>query len=303
MRWNFSSRARELSGGDAVVISIPKSGRTWARTFLNAYFAYKKGKQFSLDFTDRGEAGVPRIVYSHDRFEDRTKGNAWDRLRGKYLIPRRSLRTSADRAIGARSARCFRLLFRPTNATQSRNAGRDQRDVNWCIFAASALWNRGNGRGNERLDRGIWRPIRFFDCPLRRTARRPGASYFTNCFAPSAKSKSTMRCLVRRSIFPIFEICKSWKQRAISDRKFCNRAIGRTRKPSKSGRVNWGFPRISFRRRPELRGAGLCRAQSAVRLQTLLPGPEGGTKPPASHCLGIRHTWENQKYLKFLLDG
>jgi hypothetical protein len=92
MRWNFSSRARELSGADAVVISIPKSGRTWARTFLNAYFAYKKGKQFSLDFTDRGEAGVPRIVYSHDRFEDRTKGNAWDRLRGKYLIPHRSLR-------------------------------------------------------------------------------------------------------------------------------------------------------------------------------------------------------------------
>ena len=73
MRWNFSSRARELSGADAIVISIPKSGRTWARTFLNAYFAYKKGKQFSLDFTDRGEAGVPRIVYSHDRFEDRRK--------------------------------------------------------------------------------------------------------------------------------------------------------------------------------------------------------------------------------------
>ena len=92
MRWNFSSRASELSGADAIVISIPKSGRTWARTFLNAYFAYKKGEQFSLDFTDRGEAGVPRIVYSHDRFEDRTKANAWDRLRGKYLIPYRSFR-------------------------------------------------------------------------------------------------------------------------------------------------------------------------------------------------------------------
>jgi Sulfotransferase domain len=92
IRWNFSSRARELSGGDAIVISIPKSGRTWARTFLSAYFAYRKGKQFSLDFTDRGEPGVPRIVYSHDRFEDRTKGNVWDRLRGKYLIPYRSLR-------------------------------------------------------------------------------------------------------------------------------------------------------------------------------------------------------------------
>ena len=92
MRWNFTSRARELSGADAIVLSIPKSGRTWARTFLSAYFAYKKGKQFALNFTDRGQAGVPRIVYSHDRFEDRTKGNGWDRLRGKYLIPYRSLR-------------------------------------------------------------------------------------------------------------------------------------------------------------------------------------------------------------------
>jgi Sulfotransferase domain len=92
MRWNLSSRARELSGGDAVLISIPKSGRTWIRTFLNAYFSYKLGRQFSLDLTDRGDAGVPRIIYSHDRFEHRTKGNAWDRLRRKYLIPRRALR-------------------------------------------------------------------------------------------------------------------------------------------------------------------------------------------------------------------
>jgi len=92
MRWNLSSRARELSGGDAILISIPKSGRTWARTFLNAYFSYKLGRQFSLDLTDRGNAGAPRIIYSHDRFEHRTKGNAWDRLRGKYLIPRRTLR-------------------------------------------------------------------------------------------------------------------------------------------------------------------------------------------------------------------
>src|SRR5437667_3203167 len=92
MRWNLSSRARELSGGDAILISIPKSGRTWIRTFLNAYFSYKLGRQFSLDLTDRGNAGVPRIIYSHDRFEHRTKGNAWDRLRRKYLIPRRALR-------------------------------------------------------------------------------------------------------------------------------------------------------------------------------------------------------------------
>src|SRR5439155_19306772 len=38
MRRNFSSRAPELSGGKAIILSVPKSGRTWIRTFLCAYF-------------------------------------------------------------------------------------------------------------------------------------------------------------------------------------------------------------------------------------------------------------------------
>lgn len=91
MRWNFSSRARELSNADVFVISIPKSGRTWVRTFLASYFAAKTGQPFSINLTDQRRPGVPRIVYSHDQFEYRTKGNAWDRLRGKYLIPRSQL--------------------------------------------------------------------------------------------------------------------------------------------------------------------------------------------------------------------
>jgi hypothetical protein len=86
-RWNFSSRATGLSNGDAVIFSVPKSGRTWLRTFLSAYFSHKAGRQFSLAITDRHTPEIPRIIYSHDRFEHLTKGNAWDRLRGKYLVP------------------------------------------------------------------------------------------------------------------------------------------------------------------------------------------------------------------------
>jgi hypothetical protein len=86
-RWNFSSRATELSNGDVIILSIPKSGRTWLRTFLSAYFSHKAGRQFSLTITDHRAPEIPRIIYSHDRFEHLTKGRAWDRLRGKYLIP------------------------------------------------------------------------------------------------------------------------------------------------------------------------------------------------------------------------
>ena len=86
-RWNFSSRATELSNGDALILSVPKSGRTWLRTFLSAYFSQKADRQFSLTITDGRTPEIPRVIYSHDRFEHLTKGSAWDRLRGKYLIP------------------------------------------------------------------------------------------------------------------------------------------------------------------------------------------------------------------------
>ena len=87
IRWNLSSRARELSGGDAIVVSIPKSGRTWVRTFLCAYFCQRYGHPFSLTPEQYGDAHIPRIIYSHDRFEQRTKADRWDQLRGKYFIP------------------------------------------------------------------------------------------------------------------------------------------------------------------------------------------------------------------------
>ena len=85
--WNLSSRARQLAGGDAIVVSIPKSGRTWVRTFLCAYFCEKIGQPFTLE--PEKYDGVPQIIYTHDLFEQRTKADRWDKLRGKYLIPQR----------------------------------------------------------------------------------------------------------------------------------------------------------------------------------------------------------------------
>ncbi len=91
-RWNLSSRARALSGADMFVISIPKSGRTWLRTFFCAYFCKLRGREFTLQPERYRDPAIPRIIYSHDRFEHRTKGDRWDRLRGKYLVPRKELR-------------------------------------------------------------------------------------------------------------------------------------------------------------------------------------------------------------------
>jgi glycosyltransferase involved in cell wall biosynthesis len=90
-RWNLSSRARELSGGDAIVISVPKSGRTWVRTFLCAYFCRKTGRSFTLRPDRYNESGIPRLIFSHDFAEQRMKARFWERIRGKYLVPAREL--------------------------------------------------------------------------------------------------------------------------------------------------------------------------------------------------------------------
>ncbi len=92
LRINLSSRAAELRGSDAIVVSIPKSGRTWLRTFLSAYFCARYGHPFSLDLTKYRDPRIPRVIYSHDLFEHRTKGRWWDRARGKYLIPASEIR-------------------------------------------------------------------------------------------------------------------------------------------------------------------------------------------------------------------
>jgi Sulfotransferase domain len=91
-RWNFSSRSLALSGGDMIVLSVPKSGRTWLRTFLCAYFCNRCGHDFTLKPERYGDPAIPRVIYSHDLFEHRTKGNLWDAVRGKYLIPAKELR-------------------------------------------------------------------------------------------------------------------------------------------------------------------------------------------------------------------
>jgi hypothetical protein len=110
-RRNFSSRARELSGGDAIILSIPKSGRTWLRAFLCAYFCRRFGLEFTLRTGRFDLPGFPRVVFSHDLFEHRTKGDRWDRVRGKYLIPRRELKRAKIVLLARDPRDCFVSLY------------------------------------------------------------------------------------------------------------------------------------------------------------------------------------------------
>jgi hypothetical protein len=113
-RWtrrNFSSRARELSGGDAIILSVPKSGRTWLRAFLCAYFCKRFGLEFTLRPDRYDEQRIPRLIFSHDVFEHRTKGDRWDRLRGKYLVPRKELGRARIILLARDPRDCFVSLY------------------------------------------------------------------------------------------------------------------------------------------------------------------------------------------------
>jgi hypothetical protein len=110
-RRNFSSRAKPLSGGEVILLSAPKSGRTWIRTFLCAYFCKLHGREFTLQPGRYNHPEFPRVVFSHDRFEHRTKGNLWDRLRGKYLVPKREVRRAKIILLARDPRDCFVSLY------------------------------------------------------------------------------------------------------------------------------------------------------------------------------------------------
>src|SRR5882762_1712993 len=113
-RWtrrNFSSRASELSGGTAIILSVPKSGRTWLRAFLCAYFCKRFGLEFTLRPDRHHDQRIPRVIFSHDVFEHRTKGDRWDRLRGKYLVPRGELNRAKIILLARDPRDCFVSLY------------------------------------------------------------------------------------------------------------------------------------------------------------------------------------------------
>ena len=123
LRWNFSSRARALSGGDAIVLSIPKSGRTWLRAFVSAYFCKRYGFDMTLEPERYGHPAIPRIIYSHDTFEQRTKAERlYDKLRGKYLIPTAELRRARVLLLARDPRDAFVSLFVQTTRRVHENS-------------------------------------------------------------------------------------------------------------------------------------------------------------------------------------
>ena len=166
MRRNFSSRAPELSGGQAIILSIPKSGRTWIRTFLCAYFCKRYGREFTLEPERYGEPGIPRLIFSHDYFEHRTKGDLWDRIRGKYLVPKKELRRAQIVLLVRDPRDCFVSLYvQMTRRDRGAPTEFKQKTVSDLLrekkFGVRAIIRTMNAWLNEFSDRDDFTIIRY----------------------------------------------------------------------------------------------------------------------------------------------
>ena len=67
--WNLSRKGASYRNADALVFSVPKSGRTWFRVMLSKYLSLHFDEQ--IDIGGCGGARMPNILYGHEIWSHR----------------------------------------------------------------------------------------------------------------------------------------------------------------------------------------------------------------------------------------
>ncbi len=218
MRRNFSSRAPELSGGKAIILSVPKSGRTWVRTFLCAYFCKRHGREFTLEPERYREPGIPRLIFSHDLFEHRTKGGLWDRIRGKYLVPRKELRRAKIILVVRDPRDCFVSLYvQMTRRDPGASAKFKEKTVSDLLrdkgFGIRAIVKTMNDWLNEFSGRDDFTIIRY------ESVRASPAEHFRSLLAALGETATDMSIFQAALDFSQFENMKKMEAAGAFDSK------------------------------------------------------------------------------------
>jgi Sulfotransferase domain len=217
-RRNFSSRASELSGGKAIILSIPKSGRTWIRTFLCAYFCKLHGRDFTLEPERYRDPSIPRFIFSHDLFEHRTKGGLWDRLRGKYLVPKKALHRAKIILLVRDPRDCFVSLYvQMTRRDPSAPARFKQESVSDLLrdkrFGVGAIVRTMNDWLSEFSDRENFMIVRY------ESLRASPAEHFRELLAGIGETAPDMSIFQAALDFSQFENMKKMEAAGAFDSK------------------------------------------------------------------------------------
>jgi Sulfotransferase domain len=185
-------------------VSVPKSGRTWLRAFLCAYFCKRFGLEFTLRPGRYNLTGFPRVVFSHDLFEHRTKGDLWDRFRGKYLVPRSELNRAKIILLARDPRDCFVSLYlQLTRRDPNAPIELRQKSVNEMLrdsrFGVRAIVDTMNDWVNEFSGQDNFTLIRY------ETLRASPAEHFRDLLALLGESAPDMTIFQQALEFSQFE--------------------------------------------------------------------------------------------------
>ena len=85
-RYNYTSQGLNKDKFDGYVVSYPKSGRTWVRTFIFKYFSILESRDLAFNASDFDK--IPNLYFTHDIWENKIAWSVWDRIRGKGMVPK-----------------------------------------------------------------------------------------------------------------------------------------------------------------------------------------------------------------------
>lgn len=168
IRWNLSRNRFRFSKADAIVVSPPKSGRTWLRVFLCSYFCTLYQREFTLDERALKDLGAPALVFTHDLFEHATEPRLLAKLRGRHLIPPKQ-RRSKPILLMVRDPRDLIVswYFQLTKRSSTRRFEGSLGDmVGHPQYGIKAIIELMNSWMCEWADRPKFKLIRYEDCRL-----------------------------------------------------------------------------------------------------------------------------------------
>ena len=180
-RHNWTSRVRRYSEAHLIVVSIPKSGRTWLRVFLHAYFCALEKREFTLRSRDLFTGNVPKFIFTHDLWGYLAARRLKDRITGRPLIP----------PLQSRHKRILLLSRDPRDVIVSlffqytKRINRYQGDLHELIhhpkFGIMRIVNVMNAWMAEWGERPEFKVLRYEDCQRRTEEEFRGMLTFLGC--------------------------------------------------------------------------------------------------------------------------
>ncbi len=89
--WNITRKGPLYRRANALVLSVPKSGRTWFRVMLSKYLSLHFGRQLDIGGYDETSTAIPNVLYSHEIWSHRMTSSIRRRLLGFYICPEAAL--------------------------------------------------------------------------------------------------------------------------------------------------------------------------------------------------------------------